>query len=200
MASSSSLLTNNSTPQEGVNNGEGQSVLQKHVSFFDRNKDGVIYPCETFQGFRAIGSGVFLSIASAAFIHLNLSFRTRPGKFPFPLFPIEVKNIKLGKHGSDTGVYDKEGRFIPSKFEEIFRKHAHTHPDALTSDELKEMLKENRAPRDYQGWIASEGEWKLLYKFGKDKDGLLEKDTVRAVYDGTLFQLLEKQHNSQKKQ
>ena len=46
-------------------------------------------------------------------------------------------------------------RFIPSKFEEIFRQHARTHPDALTSDELKEMLKENRAPRDFHGWYVS---------------------------------------------
>ncbi|XP_028795095.1 probable peroxygenase 5 [Neltuma alba] len=194
MASSSSLLT----PQEGVG-GEEQSVLQKHVSFFDRNKDGVIYPSETFQGFRAIGSGVFVSIASAAFIHFSLSFKTRPGKFPSPLLPIEVENIKLGKHGSDSGVYDQEGRFVASKFEEIFSKHAHTYPDALTANELKEMLKENRAPRDYQGWVASEAEWKILYKFGKDRDGLLEKDTVRAVYDGTLFHLLEKQHSAHKR-
>ncbi|XP_061349628.1 probable peroxygenase 5 isoform X1 [Gastrolobium bilobum] len=176
-----------------------ENVLQKHAAFFDLNKDGVIYPWETYKGLREIGSGVLLSTGVALFINLGLSQSTRPGKFPSLLFPIEVKNIQLAKHGSDTGVYDTEGRFVPSKFEEIFTKHAHTHPNALTYDELKEMLKANREPKDIKGRIGSMAEWKLLFKLAKDKSGLLQKETIRGVYDGSLFELLKIQHSADKK-
>ncbi|XP_028791273.1 probable peroxygenase 4 [Neltuma alba] len=176
-----------------------QNVLQKHVAFFDRNHDGVVYPWETFQGFRAIGGGILLSIASGFLINVALSRKTRPGKFPSPLFPIEVKNIHMAKHGSDSGVYDTEGRFVPSKFEEIFKKHAKTYPDALTYDELKAMMKANREPKDYNGWVAAYTEWKILYDLCKDDQGLLRKETVRAVYDGSLFERMEKEHSEKKK-
>ncbi|TKY69251.1 peroxygenase 4 [Spatholobus suberectus] len=120
------------------------------------------------------------------------------GKFPSILLPIEVKNIQRGKHGSDSGVHDSEGRFVPSQFEEIFSKHARAHPDALTSDELMGML-QARVPKDYGGWLASYTEWKILYVLGKDKDGLLRKETIRAVYDGSLFEKMEKEHSEKKK-
>ncbi|KAK6242362.1 hypothetical protein SCA6_007751 [Theobroma cacao] len=67
--------------QEGVDEGRpiptDQNVLQKHVAFFDRNHDGLIYPWETFEGFRAIGAGYMLSIASAILINIALSRKTR---------------------------------------------------------------------------------------------------------------------------
>ncbi|XP_004491461.3 probable peroxygenase 5 [Cicer arietinum] len=179
-------------------NSSGLSVLQKHVSFFDRNHDGIIYPKETFEGFRAIGCGVALSTTASAFIHAGLSQKTRPGKAPSPLLPIEIVNIKLSIHGSDSGVYDSEGGFVASKFEEIFSKHAKQHPNALTSDELKEMLTANREPKDFKGWLAAESEWKILYDLCKDKEGLLQKDIVYSVYDGSLFERLEKEHSKTK--
>lgn len=45
-------------------------------------------------------------------------------------------------------------RFVPSKFEEIFNKHAHTNANALTSEELQSMLKANRVPKDFGGWFG----------------------------------------------
>ncbi|CAL0318485.1 unnamed protein product [Lupinus luteus] len=176
-----------------------ENVLQKHVAFFDRNHDGIIYPSETFRGFRAIGCGILLSTVAAIFINTSLSQKTRPGKFPSILFPIEVKNIQKSKHGSDTGVYDTEGRFVPSKFEELFSKNARKHSNALTSDELMGMVKTNRIPKDYTGWLASYVEWKILYTLAKEKDGLLTKETVRAVYDGSLFEQMEKKHSRENK-
>ncbi|WCJ33607.1 Caleosin-related family protein [Euphorbia peplus] len=197
------MASTNSTGKKEINNEKfvpnENNVLQKHVFFFDQNQDGVVYPWETFQGFRAIGCGIPLSTVAALFINMGLSHKTRPGKFPSPLFPIEIKNIHKGKHGSDSGVYDSQGRFIPEKFEEIFRKHSNSCPNALTSDELMGMLKANREPKDYGGWLASWTEWKILYVLCKDKEGLLQKDTVKAVYDGSLFLHMQQEKESAKK-
>ncbi|XP_075077861.1 putative peroxygenase 4 isoform X2 [Nicotiana tabacum] len=249
MASSSSSID-----EEGI---EKQEVtpLEKHVMFFDINKDGVIYPWETYKGFRKIGSGVLLSTVASIFINIGLSGKTRPaisrfrvdlsqcevelqkvsgerdalrllcsqkdevindlqadlakaheeeaeldkqGKWPSPLFPIEVKNIKFAKHGSDSDVYDTEGRFVPEKFEELFKKHARTNGNALTASELDELLKANKQPKDFAGHIAAKSEWKVLYLLCKDEHGLLPKDTVRSVYDGSLFELMAKAKQSKK--
>lgn len=84
-------------------------------------------------------------------------------------------------------------RFVSWKFEEIFAKFARTHSDALTSHELKAMLKANREPKDYRGWVASWTEWITLYNLCKDKGGLLKKETIRGVYDGSLFQQMERE-------
>uniref|UniRef100_J3LGU1 EF-hand domain-containing protein n=1 Tax=Oryza brachyantha TaxID=4533 RepID=J3LGU1_ORYBR len=164
-----------------------QTALQKHAAFFDRDNDGIVSLSETYDGLRALGLGAGLSSLSAAFINGALSSKTRPGDATSPRLSIYIENIHKGIHGSDSGTYDSEGRFVPEKFEEIFTKHAKTVPDALTSDEIDEMLQANRKPNDYSGWVGATAEWKMLYRLGKDKDGLLHKDAVRGVYDGSLF-------------
>eukprot|EP00252_Welwitschia_mirabilis_P020189 TRINITY_DN48_c0_g1_i10.p1 TRINITY_DN48_c0_g1~~TRINITY_DN48_c0_g1_i10.p1 ORF type:complete len:165 (-),score=31.22 TRINITY_DN48_c0_g1_i10:539-1033(-) len=52
------------------------TVLQQHVSFFDRNNDGVIYPWETYQGLRAIGAGFLISVFGSFLINLVFSYPT----------------------------------------------------------------------------------------------------------------------------
>ncbi|WOK91934.1 hypothetical protein Cni_G00625 [Canna indica] len=57
---------------------EEQSALQKHVSFFDKNNDGIIYPSETYNGMRAIGVNIALAAAGSALINGFLSPKTSP--------------------------------------------------------------------------------------------------------------------------
>ncbi|XP_066322545.1 probable peroxygenase 4 [Miscanthus floridulus] len=165
----------------------GMTELQKHVAFFDRDHDGIITFDETYQGLRDVGVGEVTAKASAALINGALGPKTRPDNANSSRMDIYIENIQKGKHGSDTGAYDAQGRFVPAKFDEIFTKHAKTVPNALTKDELDEMLKDNQEKNDFAGWLAAKSEWEMLYKVAKDKDGRLPKDTVRAVYDGTLF-------------
>lgn len=187
-ANSETLLENNSgKARVGKVQIADPTPLQRHAMFFDVNHDGLVYPSETFKGCRRLGVGIFLSTATAIFVNGALSRRTRPGKgFSFS-FPIEVKNIKTAKHGSDTDVFDTEGRFVESKFEDIFAKHAKTNKDYLTSDELNKMLKANRDPKDYLAWFAAFTEWRLLFALAKDKQGVLQKETLKGFYDGSLF-------------
>lgn len=161
--------------------------LQKHVAFFDSNHDGIISFSETYEGFRALGFGVVTSRFSATVINGALGTKTRPENATASRFSIYIENIHKGVHGSDTGAFDSEGRFVNEKFDEIFTKHAKTVPDGLTAAELDEMLRANREPKDYKGWVGASTEWETTFKLGKDKDGFLRKDTVRTVYDGSFF-------------
>uniref|UniRef100_A0A7N0TGQ7 Uncharacterized protein n=1 Tax=Kalanchoe fedtschenkoi TaxID=63787 RepID=A0A7N0TGQ7_KALFE len=183
---------------QAVQGDDNDVPLKKHVGFFDRNHDGIVKIPETIEGFKAIGVGTIKSATSAVLIHTALSSKTRPGGSFDLTFPIVIENIKFAKHTSDSDVYDNEGRFVPEKFEEIFTKHAHTNPNALTGAELDELLKANREPNDFKGWAAAAAEWKLLFDLGKDSNDLLQKETVREIFDGSLFFELEKKHSENK--
>ncbi|KAJ3311401.1 hypothetical protein HDU93_005127, partial [Gonapodya sp. JEL0774] len=159
------------------------SVLQQHAEFFDRDGDGVIWPWETFQGFRALNFNPIISLVAAVVIGF-LGWWTQDSWFPHPLLPIYVKNIHRTKHGSDTEVYDTEGRFVPQKFEEIFSKYATTDPSGLYPKDLWRMVRGQRNVGDFVGWGGATFEWLFLWLLAKDENGMIPKESVRQQYDG----------------
>jgi hypothetical protein len=111
----------------------------------------VLWPQDTFVGFHRLGFGIILSWVAVLVIHGNFSYPTVSGWLPDPFFRVFLKNIHKDKHGSDTGTYDTEGRFIPQRFEDIFSKYADGR-DYLTIWDVSNVLKGQRCIADPIGW------------------------------------------------
>jgi peroxygenase len=71
---------------------------------------------------------------------------------PDPFFRLYTDRIHKDKHGSDSGTYDIEGRFVPRKFEDIFAKYAGGDKQGITLGEVFEYMKGQRFILDLSGW------------------------------------------------
>lgn len=176
----------------------GMSVMQQHVAYFDRNNDGVVYPWETYAGFRAIGFNVLWSFGGMVFINGAFSYVTLGGWIPSLTFPIYVKNIHKAKHGSDSEVYDAEGRFLPTKFEELFTKFDKEQKGGLNWEDLNVMVHAMANASDPFGWTAMRLEWGLTWLLLKDENGLVSKEKIRGMYDASIFERIEAEITAKK--
>ncbi|KAH3190738.1 hypothetical protein KXV92_003191 [Aspergillus fumigatus] len=182
--------------------------LQQHVLFWDRDHDGQIYPLDTYKGFRELGFNMLFSLLAMLIINLNFSYPTRLVHSVIPdlwfrvdvggIYRAKVGSFDLGRvemgaderyamqHGSDSGTYDPEGRFIPQHFEDVFAKYDRDHDGALTLGELFEMMQGNRCAMDPFGWGAAFFEWGTTWLL-LQCDGRVYKEDLRGVYDGSIF-------------
>ncbi|KAK6829404.1 Zinc finger- ZZ-type [Apiospora arundinis] len=178
------------TGTEGwADNNKDKTVLQQHCEFFDFDNDGVIWPQDTFKGFRLVGFNIFLSLLAVFIIHANFSYPSGDSILPDPLFRVYLRNIHKDKHGSDSGTYDHEGRFSPQHFHSIFVKYAEGR-DYLTARDIWKMLKGQRVIMDPIGWFGAFFEWFATYLMLWPEDGKIWKEDIRRVYDGSIFHIM----------
>ena len=132
-----------------------RTVLQQHCDYWDTNRDGIIWPHDTYNGCRRFGWNPLLSLLATLLINLNLSYATCPGLLPDPFFRIYLDKIHKDKHGSDSMAYDNEGRFKPQNFEDIFAKYDRGNKGGLTLGDLVHFHMGQRMAFDFFGWSAT---------------------------------------------
>lgn len=139
-------------------------MLHQHCAFWDSDGDGIIWPLDTYRGFRAIGFNIPFSVLSMFVIHCTFSYPTCSSILPDPCFRIYLDKVYKCKHGSDTGTYDNEGRFIPQKFEDFFSKYGQANGgEGLTSNDIWNGIKGQRLIMDPVGWGCEMAECILFF-------------------------------------
>ena len=177
----------------------GDTTLQRHASFFDDNGDRGVGVGECARGLRALGLPVGVAEAVALAIVAPLSIQTRGSLLAMN---IDIENIQKGKHDSDTGILDKQGRFDAKRFEKVFGARSTVDRDgdhAFTASELTRMVNANR--KTLLGSLVSLAEWQLLLALAADAEAdecgkpvpALSVNRMKSFFDGTLFYKLAKQ-------
>ncbi|MBI5201627.1 MAG: hypothetical protein HY925_08595 [Elusimicrobia bacterium] len=168
------------------------TALQKHIRFFDKDGNGTITRAETTLGLRELGLGRAKAAGTALVIHVFLGAKTTGDRLSLD---ISVANIKLGKHGSDTGVYDAAGELVPEAFERMFAEFDVNKSGSLSAPELKAMTAANAKLRPGDSG-ASDAEFDLLLEVAADAQDsggkAISRARLRQFYDGTLLYNLAK--------
>jgi len=185
----------NGTVKDGwAESHQHQTVLEQHCEFFDPDRDGIIWPADTYYACRSWGWAVPLSLFFAAAIHVVQSYGSLPGVLPDPFFRIHIRNLYMSKHGSSSLVIDYEGCFQPQQFEDFFSKFDVNGKGGLTAWEIWRALRRQAFALDFFGQASTLAEWTFTYILLWPQDGILNKEELRRVYDGSIFFDLAKNH------
>ncbi|KAK5075199.1 hypothetical protein LTR64_001404 [Lithohypha guttulata] len=177
-----------------------RTVLQQHCDYWDTDHDNIIWPQDTYLGCRRFGWSPPLALIATLLINGNLSYPTCPGFLPDPFFRIYLDKIHKDKHGSDSMTYDNEGRFKPQNFEDIFSKYDRGNKGGLTVGDLLHFHMGQRMVFDFFGWSATFLEWLATYLVIWPEDGIMRKEDVRAVFDGSIFYRKAEETKARKRQ
>lgn len=165
---------------------DDMTPLQKHVAYFDYDGDGDITVLEDYRGLR--GLGIAPAPAAAFAVAINTALGTPTSGFPS--LTVSIYDIDGGVHGSDTGIYDSQGRFNPIQFDRLFDDWDWNGSDGLDPIELTARTIDDADLGDLFGITASAAEFGLLFAVAAEH-GELSRDRMRGFYEGTLFYDLE---------
>ncbi|TFK18765.1 Caleosin-domain-containing protein [Coprinopsis marcescibilis] len=177
-------------PGKGFDPEKTNTPLQGHVAFFDRDGDGIIWPSDTYSGFRDLNFGIVLSFVAMVLIHTGFSYITMGSWVPDPFFRMNIKYMHRGKHGSDSGVYTQIGEFDDNRFTYLFDMYTEAPHSHMTLPEAMTMVHGNMNPWDFFGWFAGILEWAATYVMLWPEDGKMAREDIKGIYNGSIFYMI----------
>ncbi|KAG2023904.1 calcium binding protein Caleosin [Coprinopsis cinerea AmutBmut pab1-1] len=177
-------------PGTGFNPEKTNTPLQGHVAFFDRDGDGIIWPWDTYNGFRDIKFGVALSLLAMCIVHFGFSYMTMGSWIPDPFFRLKIKYMHRAKHGSDSEVYTGIGEYDDNRFNYMFDMYTQPPHAYMTFPEAMYMVRANMNPWDFFGWFAAIFEWTATYIMLWPADGKMGREDIKGVYNGSIFYMI----------
>jgi hypothetical protein len=102
--------------------------------------------------------------------------------------PVGAETIEIGEHGSDTGIYDEDGRFSVSRFRKLFVRHDADGDGALDASELTRLFAGNRT--DLIGHLVSRAEFSYLLELaGETRNGrrVVAREILERFYRGSFL-------------
>ena len=167
-----------------------QTALRRHTAFFDRNDDGLVTIGEVAERLRLLG-------CSDAYARVNaiggmLARSTTEGLLSHH---VAVAQSHLGQFrcphlSGETRIFDRHGRFDPSRFDEVLARYGRAGVDGLTESDIAAMVAELSAPGTV-GRSSSELAFRLLMTIageaGPGCELMLTRARLRAFYEGDLL-------------
>ncbi|KAL7620906.1 hypothetical protein AAE478_008216 [Parahypoxylon ruwenzoriense] len=97
------------------------------------------------------------------------------------------------KHGSDTGVFDAEGRFAPQRYENVFAKYA------CCRDYLIVWKRAGAAQGPaIRKLTCDESPGLATYLVLRPADGRMMNENIRGIYNGSIFYTIAKRRVARK--
>ena len=91
--------------------------------------------------------------------------------------------------------FDNQGRFRSQSFEEFFTNYDRGNKGGLSAGDLWDAWYGQRHAFDFFGWTAAFFEWLATYLLLWPEDGVLKKEEVRRLFDGSIFQFKADEHS-----
>ncbi|PNH11858.1 Peroxygenase [Tetrabaena socialis] len=132
-----------------------------------------------------LNSLVALPVALAA--QVPLAWATGDSWLLDPRLLVRVRNAHRVVHGSNSKAWDRSGHFTAARFEALLSKYDRGGKGGLTLGEVLQMLRGQANLGDVVGIVASSAEWLLTWALLRDATGVLRREDIRGMYDGTAF-------------